>query len=172
MTLALIATVAANGVIGTEDDVPWDRPAAREYYKQTTKAHPLLLGRYTYENCARTVGGPLPSRKTVVLSRNPDYKAPDATAVYQSIPRALTALQSLAPSSTAYIGGGKSVFEQTIAYASRLVLITIDRVHTGTTYFPPLDENAWTTTEQQSLAPDLTVISYERPTSPKTSAQF
>jgi len=88
--IALIAAVAENGVIGVDGEMPWHLPADLRHFKETTTGHPVVMGRLTYESIAADIGGPLPDRTNIVLSRgSPDL--PEDVVVVDSIKRAVAA---------------------------------------------------------------------------------
>jgi dihydrofolate reductase len=71
MIVSLIAAVSDNGVIGLDGAIPWHLPADLKLFKQLTMGHYLIVGRRTYQS----IGRPLPGRKMLVLSRQPDFSA-------------------------------------------------------------------------------------------------
>ena len=46
--VALIAAVAANGVIGNKNAIPWRLPSDFAHFKRTTLGKPLIMGRRSY----------------------------------------------------------------------------------------------------------------------------
>jgi len=66
--ITLIAAVGSGGVIGRDGDLPWRLPADLRHFKRTTLGHPILMGRKTFDS----IGKPLPGRRNLVLSRDPD----------------------------------------------------------------------------------------------------
>lgn len=70
----LIAIVAMDPkrVIGADGKLPWHLPADLAFFKKTTLGHPVLMGRKTYES----IGRPLPKRRNLVLTRDPEWFAP------------------------------------------------------------------------------------------------
>ena len=64
--LSLIFAVAENGVIGRGGALPWDYPEDREHFLRTTEAHPVIMGRRTWEER----GTPLPGRTNIVVSKS------------------------------------------------------------------------------------------------------
>lgn len=88
----LIAAIAANGVIGSDGELPWDLPEDMAHFKETTMGHPVIVGRKTFENVLAGLGGPLPGRTNVVLSRSdPELPDEDSIVVAESIEAALDA---------------------------------------------------------------------------------
>lgn len=160
--VALIAAVAANGVIGREGGMPWHHPEDLAHFRETTVGHPVVLGRRTYERIVDRLGEPLPERTTVVLSTR-DLDLPDGVLLAGSIPEALsTAAAALSPGlETVYVAGGGSVYEATLPVADRLVLTELDAAHEGDTHFPEFDRSEWRETDRAEREA-LSFVTYER----------
>ena len=75
MIKTIIAAISSNGVIGSENDIPWHYPADMKHFRDTTRGYPVIAGRKTYESFQIR---PLPGRLNIVLSRNADYSAEGA----------------------------------------------------------------------------------------------
>src|SRR4051794_7982902 len=65
-TIALVAAVARNGVIGLSGGIPWHLPEDFQHFKKSTLHQTVLMGRTTFES----IGRPLPGRDTLVLTRD------------------------------------------------------------------------------------------------------
>jgi dihydrofolate reductase len=65
VAVAIIAAVAANGVIGSANGIPWRLPSDFAHFKRMTVGKPLIMGRKTFES----IGRPLPGRTNIVVSR-------------------------------------------------------------------------------------------------------
>ena len=50
MKVSTIAAVAANGVIGKDNDLVWSLPLDMKFFMQTTKGHVVVTGRKNYES--------------------------------------------------------------------------------------------------------------------------
>ena len=50
MKVSLVAAVAANGVIGKNNDLPWRLPDDMKFFMQKTKGHHVILGRNNFES--------------------------------------------------------------------------------------------------------------------------
>lgn len=70
--IVIIAAMATNRVIGRGNTLPWHLPEDLRRFRDRTMGHALIMGRRTYES----IGRPLPGRRTVVVSRNPEFAAP------------------------------------------------------------------------------------------------
>jgi dihydrofolate reductase len=163
----LIAAVAANGVIGHDGELPWDIPEDMAHFKETTMGHPVIVGRKTFENVVAGLGGPLPGRTNVVLSRSdPDLPDDESIVVAGSVADALDAAASAAAErdvDRAYVMGGASVYEAFLDRADGLVLTEIDESYEGETTLPgwPPDADTWTEVERDERD-GFAFVTYER----------
>ena len=48
--ISQIAAASENNVIGNGGDIPWDLPEDMRFFKNTTWALPILMGRKTFES--------------------------------------------------------------------------------------------------------------------------
>lgn len=164
--IALIAAVAANGVIGRDGELPWDLPEDMAHFKETTMGHPVIAGRRTFENVLAGLGGPLPGRTNVVLSRSePDLPEHEAIRLATSVEEAVEIARAAATErgvDRIYVMGGASVYEAVLERADRLVLTELDRAVDGDTRFPgwPPDEG-WTEVEREERG-EFAFVIYER----------
>ncbi|WP_348609252.1 dihydrofolate reductase [Halobaculum rarum] len=161
--VSLIAAVAANGVIGADGGMPWHFPADMRHFKETTTGHPVIMGRRTYESIASDIGGPLPDRTNVVLSRSsPDL--PENVIVVESVEEALAAARTDAAErgvGTVYVAGGGAVYEQFLPLADELVLTEVHESYVGDTTFPEFDPDEWREVERDERD-DFDFVVYER----------
>ncbi len=141
MIIALIAAMDRNRIIGHAGALPWHLPADLQWFKHLTMGHCLLMGRRTFE----AIGQPLPGRRTIVLSRNPDYPAPGCIVVTDIA----TAMAAAEPAEQLFICGGGEIYRQTLDQAERIYLTELDIEVTGDTFFPEFDENEFEIISQE-----------------------
>jgi len=133
--IVIIAAVAENDrLIGDGTRLPWHIPEDLRRFKRLTLGHPLLMGRKTFESILVQFGKPLPGRRHIVLTRNPERIQHPAADCFSSIDQALDALKY---ETIVHIGGGAAVYEAFLERADRLELTIVEGNHTGDTYFPP-----------------------------------
>jgi dihydrofolate reductase len=148
LELVLVAAIAENGVIGADGSIPWHYPADLRHFKETTTGHPVILGRRTYRSIADRIGGPLPDRTNVALTRvglREDAPGADAVGVIEtdSLDAAVAAARDTG-ARTAYVAGGASVYRQFLPRADRMIVTEIPESPDGDTRFPDWDREAWT----------------------------
>lgn len=166
--LALVAAVAENGVIGRDGEMPWNYPADLRRFKNLTVGHPVVMGRHTYESIRGRIGGPLPDRVNVVLSRGDpelpaDGDAPpavQASGISQALRVARSAARDLGVE-TVYVIGGASVYDAFLPIADRLHLTEIHDCYEGDTRFPDWDRDGWVETGRDDRG-EFSFVTYER----------
>jgi dihydrofolate reductase len=139
MTIILIAAVGRNGVIGRDNDLPWRIREDLQHFKQLTLGHTLVMGRKTYDS----IGRPLPGRRTVVVTRQPDWSADGVEVVH-------TVEDALKYDGTLYVAGGGELYRQALPYADTLELTEVDQSPEGDVTFPTITEQDWTETARDS----------------------
>lgn len=141
MRLSLVAAVAENGVIGREGDLPWHLPEDLKAFKRRTVGHTLVMGRKTFDS----IGRPLPRRRSVVLSRNPELEIPGA----ETAGSLEEALERLAGEEEVFVVGGAEVYRRALPKADRLLLTRVHASVEGDTFFPEIDPDAWRLAEEE-----------------------
>ena len=135
MIRSLVVAMARNRVIGRDNRLPWRLPADLAYFKEVTMGHPVIMGRRTFES----IGKALPGRLNIVVSHNPQYRAPGCTVV-ESLDGAWRAAANAAE---AFVIGGTSLFAEALPLADRIHLTEVDADVPGDTWFPEFDRGHW-----------------------------
>jgi dihydrofolate reductase len=135
MSITLVAAVGRNGVIGRHGDLAVRISDDLRRFKALTMGHPMVMGRKTWDS----MGGPLPGRRSIVITRHPSWRA-EGAEVTHSVPSAL----ELAGSGPVFVVGGGEIYSQTLALADALELTEVDQYLEGDVFFPILDRTAWT----------------------------
>jgi dihydrofolate reductase len=133
--LALVVAMDRQGVIGKGGTLPWRLPADLKHFRAITWGKPLVMGRKTHES----IGRPLPGRKNIVVSRDPDYSSPGCSVVH-SIEQALAHTQAAAE---VMIIGGAALYAETLPRAQRIYLTEVHAEFDGDVHFPAYDWTAW-----------------------------
>jgi len=134
-TIAVIAAVADNGVIGRDNRLPWRLADDLRRFKALTLGHPVIMGRLTYES----MGRPLPQRHNIVLSRTPGF----AAAGVEVQGELGDALAAVADAEIAFILGGRRLFAAALSLADRLYVTRVHAEVDGDVYFPDMTLSGW-----------------------------
>ncbi|QIB65473.1 dihydrofolate reductase [Kineobactrum salinum] len=138
MELAIMVAVAANGVIGRDNGLPWHLPEDLRYFKRVTLGKPVIMGRRTFES----IGRPLPGRSNIVVSRDREF-APAGVAVVDSIAAALALAEQLAHNGEVVVIGGAAIYREVLPLAQRLYVTEVHASVDGDTRLPPVDWAKW-----------------------------
>jgi|APHM01.1.fsa_nt_gi dihydrofolate reductase (EC 1.5.1.3) len=155
----VIAAVAEDGTIGKDGEIPWHHPEDLQRFKQLTTGSPIIMGDNTYFSLPEHAR-PLPDRTNIVLTRDDELDVPSEVVVAGSLPEAWS---KAAEHSTeeVYIGGGASVYSQTLDQADAMELTRVHETYDGDTYFPEVDWDNWTL-ESKDEKTELTFLTYTR----------
>lgn len=137
MEISLIVAMAKQGVIGSNNQLPWQMPADLAYFKRQTLGKPILMGRSTFES----IGRPLPGRLNIVLSRDASRQI-EGVAMVTSVEDALHLANTAAHQELMVIGGGQ-VYALALPMASKLYVTRIDVQVDGDAVFPEWNEKEW-----------------------------
>ena len=145
-SLALIAAVARNGVIGVDNRLPWRLPDDLRRFRELTTGHSIIMGRKTWES----IGRPLPDRQNIVVTRQQNFQASGADVV-ASLEAALAAAIMPEP---VFVIGGEALYREALPLASRLYLTEIQKEFPGDAHFPGYARGAWRETSRETRRTD------------------
>lgn len=142
MRVSLIAAVAANGVIGKDNDLIWTLRDDMAFFKRTTKGHHVIMGRKNWESIPERFR-PLPGRPNVVLSRDASYSANGAQTC-ASLEVALDVARA-AGEEEAFIIGGAQIYGLALelGVVDTMYLTHVDKAFDGDTWFPDFEVDQW-----------------------------
>lgn len=139
--VVLIVAVAENGVIGAGGTIPWRLKTDQQRLKAITLNKPIVMGRKTFESLRR----PLPGRTNIVVTRDPNYRAPGAvvTTSFESA-HAVALGDALRRSATEIaVIGGADIYAQWMEAADRLDVTEVHARPEGDTRFAAIDTQQW-----------------------------
>lgn len=131
--LALVAAVAANGVMGRDGRLPWHLSADLKHFKAVTLGKRIVMGRRTWESLPKL----LPDREHVLVSSSAIVLPPGVIIV-----RTLgDALALPAPTDPVCIVGGSALYREALPMVDDLYLTEIEADVDGDTRFPDWDRS-------------------------------
>ncbi len=146
MTISLVAAMDRKRVIGKDNALPWSMPADLKHFRDLTRAHPVIMGRKTYES----IGRPLPDRTNIILTRDPLWRAEHCMTAH-------TAAEAVAAAGDApeiMVIGGEQVFRMFLSMAQKMYLTLIDADFDGDTTFPEWNPDEWRETAREAHPAD------------------
>jgi len=148
--ISIIVAIADNRAIGYKNTLPWHLPADFEYFKKNTLGKTLVMGLKTFESVGSKS---LPGRKTIILNKDPDYKAPENCVVAHSIDEVVKMAEE-DKEKELMICGGASVYAQFLPLADRLYLTFIHHDFEADTFFPEFDTSTWKEVKREDYKAD------------------
>lgn len=139
MKFALIVAMSRAGVIGCHGVLPWHLPRDMDRFRELTMYKPVIMGRKTYE----AIGGPLPQRTNIVLTRQADYHADRCYVVHSEQAAVNLAVTSTAP--VAMVIGGGEIYRTFLPRCYKAYVTVVEGEFPGDVTFPEplLDSSNW-----------------------------
>ena len=136
-SLALIAAVSRNGIIGHKGELPWRISDDLKNFKSITMGKPIIMGRRTFDS----IGAALDGRQNIVVSRSEKIINGDVEMA-SSLDNALKIASKVNPVEVMIIGGGE-IYNLALPKADRIYLTEVHIDVKGDVYFPALNPKHW-----------------------------
>jgi dihydrofolate reductase len=133
--ISIIVAVAENGVIGSDNRLPWHLPDDLKRFKALSLGKPIVMGRRTFES----IGRPLPGRTNIVVSRQPGLAIEGAIVV----PSLDAALEATGAAPEVVVIGGAEIFRLALPRTDTIHLTRVHASVAGNVHFPELDPANW-----------------------------
>jgi dihydrofolate reductase len=134
--ITIIAAIGKNNELGKDNDLIWHLPADLKRFKKVTTGHTIIMGRNTFES----IGKPLPNRRSVIITRNKDYKQ-EGCEVVHSLEDAI----NLVEDEQAFIIGGAQIYKESLekGLADQLDITKVHQDFEADVFFPEIDQKIW-----------------------------
>lgn len=134
--LSIIVAMTVSGVIGRKNALPFDLPSDRKRFKKITMAHPVIMGRKTWESIPLAYR-PLSGRSCIILTLNRNYQAPGAF-IATSPEEAFRIARSCPGSEEIFVAGGEQLYKEFLPITQKVYQTFVDAPASleGDAYFP------------------------------------
>ena len=109
------------------------------------------MGRKTFESILARLDKPLPERKSIVITRQPNYNVPDSCVVAHTIDEALSILN---PKEENFVFGGSEVYKLTLPYADKIYQTVVHVNLQGDAIFPTFNKSDWSLVQSENFKKD------------------
>ena len=133
MELVLVYARSRNGVIGRDNQLPWRLPEDMAHFKAMTLGCPVIMGRRTWDSIPPKFR-PLPGRRNVVITRQPDWQGEGA----ERVASLHEALALCAGSPRVCVTGGSEIFRLALPHADVIEMTVIEQDYEGDVHAPEL----------------------------------
>lgn len=136
MSFSIIACVGKNGELGQRNQLIFHLKEDMAFFKKTTTAHLVLMGKNTFKSIGRALKG----RKNLVITHHPDNSMKDVTFI--------TDLDDFIKkhqfsSEEIFVIGGASVYQTLLPYTKTIYLTEVDASKPADAYFPKLNPDLY-----------------------------
>lgn len=157
MILTHVVAAAANNAIGKDNQLLWHLPNDLKFFKNTTWAMPVAMGRKSFESLGSK---PLNGRFNIIITRNKDFTAKDSVVVH-NLNDAIFIAQQNDYKELMILGGGE-IYKQSINMVDKIYLT---RVHAtfadADAFYPSIDESKfWLAANQDFFADEKHAYDY------------
>jgi len=132
---------ADNGVLGADGVIPWRIPGEQRRFREMTMGKPMVMGRKTFESFP----APLPGRRHIVLTRDPDWAAAGAEVAHD----VEEALALAGDAGEIAVIGGAEIFRLFEDRADAVALTEVHCTPEGEAILPPFDPALWRETARE-----------------------
>ncbi|MFZ2886284.1 MAG: dihydrofolate reductase [Minisyncoccia bacterium] len=129
--ISMIAAIGKNRELGKGNDLLWKIPVDLKRFRETTKGHPIIMGRKTFES----IGKPLPNRTNIVITRDGKWAAEGAFPVI-SMEEAIELAKIKPGNDEIFVIGGGQIYDLGLRYADKLYLTLIEDAKEADSFFP------------------------------------
>lgn len=112
----MIWAQSINRAIGKDNEIPWRIKEDFQYFKTMTDGCTVIMGKNTWISLPEK-SRPLPGRRNIVLSRNPDSFDHEGAEVFSDLD---SALKVLSDEKVVWIIGGAGVYASAMPLASEI----------------------------------------------------
>jgi dihydrofolate reductase len=149
MIISLIVAASTNNAIGKNNQLLWHLPNDLKFFKNTTWAMPVVMGRKTFESLG---GKPLNGRLNIIITRQKDWQHEGVVSV-TSLEDAIF-LATERDYKELFVAGGGEIYQQSLAKADKVYLTRVHAEIDGDTFFPVIDESKWFLKTNQDFTTD------------------
>lgn len=141
--LSIIVSKSRNNIIGKDNAMLWKIPDDLRRFKEKTFGHTIIMGRKTFES----LGGILPERKHIILSRNPDF---NIDSDWVKVVHSLLELQEfINDEEEHFVIGGAIIYNLLMPYCKKLYVTQLEKDFEGDSLFPKINQEEWKEVDRQ-----------------------
>ena len=156
MKISLVVAASDNHAIGKDNQLLWHLPKDMRFFKNTTWALPILMGRKTFESIGNKV---LPGRMNIIITRqaNKEY---EGAKVVTSLEQAIELAKQNDYKELMVIGGGE-IYQMAMPLANTIYLTRVHKNIEGDTYFPALGAEWMLESSEPQLADEKHAFDFD-----------
>ena len=133
--IKLIVAIAANGVIGKDNTIPWHNKEDMKFFKETTMGHLLIMGRKTWDSLGNRC---LPGRFNIVVTTQKLKPQDYSNTIFAGSVEEAVNLARIIGHGTAFIIGGTQIYTESLEknLADIAIVSHLNDAYEGNSRFP------------------------------------
>lgn len=140
MIVSLVVAATDDNVIGKNNQLLWHLPNDLKFFKNTTWAMPVIMGRKTFDSIKRQ---PLMGRFNIVITSQTDLQpASGKIQLARSMQHSLE-LAAETDCKEAFVIGGGEIYREFMPKANKIYLTRVHAKLEGDTFLKDFNENEW-----------------------------
>ena len=140
--ITAIAAISENWGIGKDNDLLFNIPEDKKFFRRTTLNRTVIMGRKTLESLPG--GRPFKDRRNIVLSRDPCFTV-EGAEVCRSVNEVLTLIKG----EDAFVVGGGEIYREFLPCCAFALITKVEASPEADAFFPDLDKAGnWRLSEQ------------------------
>lgn len=160
-TFKIIVAYDQNRGIGNHNQLVWNNPNDKKFFRNITKNHDLIIGRKTFESIYKQIGTSLNNRLNIVVTLDKKYNQRFNTLHLNNCV-AIDDIEIIKQNiSTAYVIGGESIYKQFLDISNEVYATEIKNTFDCDSFFPKLNKNVWRGERLESHK-DFNIVRYTR----------
>lgn len=140
--ITAIAAVSENWGIGRDNDLLFNIPEDKKFFRRTTLGHTVIMGRKTLESLPNKK--PFKDRRNIILSRDTGFSAEGAEVAHS-----VNEVLNLVKDEDAFVVGGGEIYREFLCCCAAALITKVNAAPDADVFFPDLDKAAnWKLTEK------------------------
>lgn len=133
--ITAIAAVSENWGIGKNNDLLFNIPEDKKFFRRTTLHHTVIMGRKTLESLPG--GKPFKDRRNIILSRDINFTC-EGAEVCGSVEEVLKIIKD---EERVFVAGGGAIYRDMLPYCDDAIITKVSGTPEADVFFPNLDES-------------------------------
>ena len=140
MIISFVVAASENNVIGKDNTLLWHLPNDMKFFKNTTWAMPVVMGRKTFESMKCK---PLNGRTNIVITRKKDLQPVEGKISLADSPDHSIELAQRTDCKEMFVIGGGEIYKAFMPMVNNIYLTRVHVQLEGDTFFPEIPAHEW-----------------------------
>ncbi|MCS6982575.1 MAG: dihydrofolate reductase [Candidatus Absconditabacterales bacterium] len=172
--ITIIAAIAANGVIGNHNRLPWPHlPGDMKHFQSCITDQRIVMGSKTAQsfrnhpklqkNQIAQRGGHPSAKHSIIMSQTQKPSINQCIKTKKIVETSNQTIEEIIqsyPHDNLWIIGGAKIYEARLSYANRMIITHIDKDYEGDSFFPNWNQHDWILIQEKAGEDEGTKICF------------